>query len=373
MKVGFIVDHLDGKLSGIGYYCKSLSTSKEFNNKNNEIILIHSDKINNTSKLNNIIIPKYKIFLYNTFRKFVFMPFYLKKYNFDLVHDSYIFGPFLFKTKYKKIVTIYDMTPLVVKDKQEFSRKIKYYILKYFVKRVNRIITCSENSKQDIINFFKVSPDKVSVIYLASNKEYGQLTKKETNSKLIKYNLVNKKYIFYVGNLEKHKNVEGLIESFNLISKKNKDLILVLGGKKGWGYEDINKKIIELDLSDKIIFTGYVDEKDLPALYNGASLFVYPSYYEGFGLPPLEAMSCGCPVITSNTSSLPEVVGDAGIMVDPNNVDELAKQMERVLTDEKLRKEMIKKGLKQAKKFSWEKCARETLKVYEEVIKENKK
>ena len=99
---------------------------------------------------------------------------------------------------------------------------------------------------------------------------------------------MNKKYIFYVGNLEKHKNVEGLIESFNLISKKNKDLILVLGGKKGWGYEDINKKIIELDLSDKIIFTGYVDEKDLPALYNGASLFVYPSYYEGFGLHHLK-------------------------------------------------------------------------------------
>ena len=188
------------------------------------------------------------------------------------------------------------------------------------------------------------------------------------NNFIFKKYQLPRSYLFYVGNISKHKNVDKIIEAFKKIKSKT-NYKLVIAGKLSFGSKDIKKKIKDLDLQDDVIFTGYVPEEDLPALYNGASLFVYPSFYEGFGLPPLEAMQCGCPVITSNTSSLPEVVGNAGIMVDPNDVDELAKQMERVLTNKKLQQKMRKAGLKQAKKFSWEKCARETLKVYEEVLK----
>lgn len=132
----------------------------------------------------------------------------------------------------------------------------------------------------------------------------------------------------------------------------------------------MNKFVVHIshNLQNDVIFTGYISDGDLPALYNAADLFVYPSLYEGFGLPPLEAMACGCPVITSNTSSLHEVVGDAGIMVDPYDVDRLADAMHKVLSNDGLREDMIKKGLERAEMFSWEKTARETLKVYEEVI-----
>ncbi|MEA3458002.1 MAG: glycosyltransferase family 1 protein, partial [Candidatus Thermoplasmatota archaeon] len=139
---------------------------------------------------------------------------------------------------------------------------------------------------------------------------------------------------------------------------------------KGRKYKEIFETINKLNLQNDVVFTGYVSDEDLPALYNAADLFVYPSIYEGFGLPPLEAMACGTPVITSNTSSLPEVVGDAGIMVDPPDVDRLADAMHEVLTNEGLRANMIKKGLGRAEMFSWEKCARETLEVYEEVYGE---
>ena len=142
---------------------------------------------------------------------------------------------------------------------------------------------------------------------------------------------------------------------------------LVLAGKKGWIFESIYTEVEQLGLQDEVIFTGYVPDEDLPYLYNGASLFAYPSFYEGFGLPPLEAMACGCPVVTSNTSSLPEVVGDAGLMVDPLRSDELAGAMARVLEDSDLAAAMRTKGLARAATFSWERCARETLSIYRDV------
>lgn len=144
---------------------------------------------------------------------------------------------------------------------------------------------------------------------------------------------------------------------------------MLIVGKKGWKYKSIFETVDILNLQKDVIFSDYVPDEYLTLLYNAADLFVYPSLYEGFGLPPLEAMACGTPVITSNTSSLPEVVGDAGVMIDPYDVDGLAKAMFEVLTNEGLREDMRKKGLKRAKLFSWEKTAKETLKIYEEVYK----
>lgn len=237
------------------------------------------------------------------------------------------------------------------------------------LKTADRIIAVSNSTKRDLINYFNIPEEKIKVILEAADEKFKLLNKEEINEVKQKYNL-NFPFILYVGTLEARKNIPTLIKAFYKIKKKNIEHKLVIAGKKGWKYKEIFETIDKLDLQNDVVFTGYVSDEDLPALYNAADLFVYPSIYEGFGLPPLEAMACGTPVITSNTSSLPEVVGDAGIMVDPCDVDGLTQTMCDVLTNDGLREDMIKKGLERAKMFTWEKCARETLKVYEEVYNE---
>ncbi|GAH85531.1 unnamed protein product, partial [marine sediment metagenome] len=180
-------------------------------------------------------------------------------------------------------------------------------------------------------------------------------------------------YILFVGSEHPRKNFAGLLEAFSRLKgePRFKELKLVKVGKAGGQEADFRGQTMEvvsaLGLVGEVIFTDFVPEADLPVYYSGAEVFVLPSVYEGFGFPPLEAMACGCPVVTSNTSSLPEVVGEAGIMVNPLDTDSLAEAMRQVLTDDKLRKEMVRKGLEQANKFSWEKVARETLEVYNQV------
>ena len=184
----------------------------------------------------------------------------------------------------------------------------------------------------------------------------------------LKNNLPSK-MILNVGTLEPRKNVVSLIKAFEKLKQKGyKDYKLVIAGEKGWLYKQIFKEVEHRDLKKEILFLGVVKDEDLPMLYNCADMFVYPSLYEGFGLPPLEAMACGIPVITSNTSSLPEVIGDAGIMVDPGDVNSLCEAMYNVLTDKELRCQMSKKGLKRAKLFSWEKAANEILEIYDDAL-----
>jgi len=234
------------------------------------------------------------------------------------------------------------------------------------LKTADKIITVSNSTKNDLMNHFNIPKEKIRVIFEAADEKFKSLNNKETKEVKYKYHL-NFPFILYVGGLAVHKNIPALIKAFYKVKKKGIQHKLVITGTKRWKYKEIFETIDKLDLQNDVVFTGYVSDEDLPALYNAADLFVYPSIYEGFGLPPLEAMACGTPVITSNTSSLPEVVGDAGIMVDPYDVNGLADAMHEVLANEGLRANMIKNGLERAKMFSWEKCARETLKVYEEV------
>ena len=187
------------------------------------------------------------------------------------------------------------------------------------------------------------------------------------NSKLLKEKYkINKKYILFVGTLQPRKNIVRLIEAFSKIHHQQQ-LNLVIVGKKGWMYEEILEAPKQYGIENQIKFLEFVPDEDLSLLYKNALCFVLPSLYEGFGLPVLEAMTQGCPVITSNVSSLPEAGGDAALYVNPEDVDEIAAKMQSLVKDEELRKTLIEKGYKQVKKFSWEKAARETLKVLEEV------
>ncbi|HRN69547.1 MAG TPA: glycosyltransferase family 1 protein [Candidatus Woesebacteria bacterium] len=244
---------------------------------------------------------------------------------------------------------------------------------RYSAKNAAKILTISEASKNDIIKFYEVPKDKVVVTHLGIRQDLGN--KKETiNMEKLseKYN-VSKPYILFVGTLQPRKNIERLIEAFSQLKLQNEkiqDVDLVIIGKKGWLYEPILAAPEKFNVVESVKFLDFVTDEDLPAFYKNAECFVLPSLYEGFGLPILEAMKYDCPVVTSNISSLPEAGGDAAIYCDPEDVHDIAKQIEKVVTDTNLRSDMIKKGREQIKKFSWKKSAEQTLEVLQQIVKQ---
>ena len=237
-------------------------------------------------------------------------------------------------------------------------------MIKSSLKRADGVISVSQNTKSDIIKLIGTDENKIKIVYEAADSKYKKtidiIKLKEIKAK---YKLCDK-FIFYSGSLSPRKNMVRFLLAYDKIKAKIPHKLVLTGGRS---WNDRNVREIINQMGESVIKLGYVNDEDMPFVYNLADLFVYPSLYEGFGLPPLEAMACGCPVITSNTSSIPEVVGDAGVMVDPHDVDELAKAMYEVLTNYDLRESMVKKGLERARKFSWEKCARECLIVVKEV------
>jgi glycosyltransferase involved in cell wall biosynthesis len=234
----------------------------------------------------------------------------------------------------------------------------------------DRIIADSYNTKKDIVNYYGVREEKISVIHLGASRGYRQLENQIVESVRSKYHL-NFPFVLFIGTIEPRKNIPVLLKAFSICKKKLPELKLVIVGQKGWKYHAVFTTITNLHLQNDVLFLQYVPHEDLPAIYNAAELFVYPSLYEGFGLPPLEAMQCGVPVITSNTSSLPEIVGERGAMVNPDDIQGLASMMFDLLSDDSLRKENIRYGLSRARLFSWEKCALETQEIYEEVYRQN--
>jgi len=227
------------------------------------------------------------------------------------------------------------------------------------------IFAISSSTKRDIVRHYPSAESKIYVTPLAydPSKFNPEISDKDVRRVRGRYSIVDD-YVLYLGTLKPSKNIEGLLEAFSSTA----GVKLVIVGKKGWLFESIFRKVKKLGLEDRIIFTDFVDEEDKPALIKGARLFVLPSFWEGFGLDVLNAMACGVPVVASNVGSLPEVVGGAGIIIDPYNIDSIATGIKEVLLASKAKyNSLIKKGLEQAKKFSWEKTARETLRVLENV------
>jgi glycosyltransferase involved in cell wall biosynthesis len=250
---------------------------------------------------------------------------------------------------------------------ETFRKNDLYQLTKwteYSVKKAKKVITISNSSKNDIIKYYKVKEDKVKVVYLGLKN----LSMNEPSEKELSEFGVNKKFILFVGTLQPRKNISRLIEAFSKLSDNLKDEHqLVVIGKKGWLYEDILSSPEKFHVSDKVLFLDYVSDDDLPNFYKKAELFVLPSLYEGFGLPVLEAMRYGCPVVTSNVSSLPEAGGDAALYFKPEDVDDIKNTIEKVLTDKSLKEKMIEKGRDHYKKFTWEKAAKEVLGAIEEI------
>lgn len=275
--------------------------------------------------------------------------------------------PFFFK-KAKYVVTLHDVIAYVLP--KLFPFKLRLVLKAAFAaipKRVDLVIAPSESAKEDIVRFLGVERERIVVIPDGVENRFQPVGDPVRSAAMRQKYGVPHEYILFVGVLEPRKNIPTLLQGFSrlLAEKVGQGLKLVIAGGSGWGLTGIGKQVQSLGLQDHVVFPGFIDEEDLPDLYRGAHLFVYPSLYEGFGLPILEAMACGVPVITSNTSSMPEVAGDAALLVDPLNVEALASAMASVLLDKELKEALQRKGRARANHFSWETTARKTLESYQ--------
>ena len=289
----------------------------------------------------------------------------------DIFHSPFMPIPEAVKNtrQIKRFLTVYDLVPVLFPDFFVQDIKDNFTNIMKSLDSETWVLCISHATKNDLCNYRKdLDPAKVFVTPLAASDLFYRCSDKERMALVrAKYAIPDAPYILSLSTLEPRKNIDHTIRCFaKLVQEQNiKDLYLVLVGATGWKYEKIFETISNCDaVKERIIFTGRVADEDLAAVYSGALAFVYPSFYEGFGLPPLEAMQCGVPVITSNTSSLPEVVGDAGIMLDPTDVDGLCHSLLEIYRQPSLQAAMSRKSLERAKQFSWERCTQDTVAAY---------
>lgn len=271
--------------------------------------------------------------------------------------------------------TVYTLHDLIFLRYPEYHLPYNRWYLTFTMPRylhaANVIVTPSEWSKQDAMRYYGLPDSKIKVIYEAPAPTFQPVTHPASLHELRQKYQLPEKFILHVGTIEPRKNLSRLLEAFQPLLGKWPDLKLVLIGKKGWLYQPFFQRLQALGLEEAVIFPGYVDEAELPAFYQLATVFVFPSLYEGFGLGPLEAMACGAPVVSSNSSSLPEVVGQAGLLINPTDTAALSQALDRVLADAELREHLKQQGLIQAQKFSWHKAVAELEKVYHSLAASN--
>lgn len=288
----------------------------------------------------------------------------------DVVHSHSYCVPRFRDRRKRLVVTVYDVSVLTHPEcHTRANRAFCLRGIKDAVRYADSIIAISEHTKEDLMKYFDAPAELVTVTRLAAGPGYREVKAPEVlRAARDKYGLPEN-YILFVGSLEPRKNVRTLLKAYSSLPERFKrEFCLVIAGGRGWLNSDIPGVVKDLNISERVRFAGYIDKDDIAAVYSQAAVFAYPSLYEGFGLPILEAMSCGTPVVTSDASSMPEVAGDAAILVSPTDADGIAAALERVLESAEVREEMREKGLKRAAGFSWEKCAGETLDVYRKVV-----
>ncbi len=286
----------------------------------------------------------------------------------DLLHSPDFIPPF--RRNCKSVITIHDLAFLLYPHFLTKESARYYGQIDQAWRKTDHIIAVSEATKQDSIRMLGVPEKKITVIHEAANPIYRQLPQDEAMQNVQKRYKFGKDFILFVSTIEPRKNLPGLLQAYRRLRDEYKrDELLVLAGANGWLWEEVYETVKQLDLEDHVAFLGRVPNDDLVYLYNAARLLVHPSFYEGFGLTPLEAMTCGTPVIVSNTAAIPEVVGDAAVLINPHDIDGLTVAMWRTLTENELRQSLIGKGLKRARQFSWQKAAQKTLEIYHKVAK----
>jgi glycosyltransferase involved in cell wall biosynthesis len=296
------------------------------------------------------------------------VPLALKREGVTLFHaPHYVLPPLV---RCKSVVTIHDCIHLMFPQYLPNRIALGYAraSISLAARRATRVLTVSESSKRDILRFVDTAPEKIDVIYNAYDERFGVEPREEDVVRVRERYQLHDEFVLYAGNVKPHKNLARLIESFDLVRKRGLDqLKLVLIGDDISRYSALRRAVHKHQLHKYVRFLGYLPEETLAVMYRLAGVFVFPSLYEGFGLPPLEAMASGTPVVTSNLSSLPEVAGDAAVLVDPYDPNAIADGIYRVLTDVALRRELRRKGLARAAQFSWEQSVRRVREIYSEV------
>ncbi|MBU1626158.1 glycosyltransferase, partial [bacterium] len=379
MDLGISYAFINDKMGGIWTYASNLSRRIPQQDAKNNYYLISTtiENISSEGMKNHFIYPiknfRFSNFLWHN----LILPRQLKHELLDLVHFTSPTGSLKKVKDTIYINTIYDLTPILHPETHGKIMILHYkYILPRILKRSDAIITVSYNTKKDLIKYYNIPEEKIKVIYLGVDEIFRPLENKEQLIIQLKNKFnISSPYLLYVGMIEPRKNLIRLIHAYEILRKEGYPHSLVIVGAIGWKYKEIFQLVDSLDLHQHIIFTGFVELEDLVNIYNCAEIFVYPSLYEGFGLPPLEAMSCGTPVVTSKTSSIPEVVGDSALLIDPYSIESIARGVAKVLCDSKLREKLSRMGITRAKEFNWQKTAEITSKTYTDLngIKLNKR
>ncbi|TSC95536.1 MAG: Glycosyl transferase, group 1 [Parcubacteria group bacterium Athens1014_10] len=370
MRIGIDARFYGPMGKGLGRYVQKLIKYLEkIDRQNDYFIFLRKENFKDYQPRN----PRFKKVLadckWYSLKEQITIPFKIWQYKIDLMHfphfNAAVFSPCKF------IVTIHDLIITKFPTARAttlgpFLYKIKWIgyglIIHLAVKRAEKIIAVSNFTKKELINYFKIKPDKIVVTYEAANEE-SEEKESLANSTAVQFLMPDKPYLLYVGNVYPHKNLENLLKAFKILSKQN-DLRLVLVGKEDYFYKRLKVCADELDLGDKIIFTGFVKDEDLKLFYENALIYVFPSFCEGFGLPGLEAMNYELPVAASRNSSLPEIYGAAAIYFNPDDIHDMAEKIGQLIKSKELRENLIKKGLERVKKYSWQKCAEQTLEIY---------
>jgi glycosyltransferase involved in cell wall biosynthesis len=371
--------------AGIGrYLAKLIEQLEEIDEQNEYFIFLRQENFDEykPSKINfkKVLAP----YPWYSLKEQIFFPFLLYKYKLDLVHFPHFNVPIFYFGKF--VVTIHDLIITRFGTAKATTRNLFTYKIKRFfyhlvisrtVYRAKKILAVSNFTKKEIINFFKIKEEKIVVVYEAaslnsSTSNYQLLNNSQTQDSRFK---IQDSYILYVGNAYPHKNLERLLEAFKLIISEGgltSGINLVLVGKNDFFYNHLKLSVQKMGLESRVIFSGPVQDSVLKDFYKNALAYIAPALMEGFGLPGLEAMACGCPVVASNAGSLPEIYGQAALYFNPEDVNEIAEKIRMVIENKNLRDELVEKGFAQVKKYSWQKCAEETLRVYQECV-ENKK
>lgn len=369
MKIGIEARWITYNKTGFGNY--ALNLLKELGNiddKNEFLVYLNSDFSNNEifSK------PNFKKRVIKTppgIYKHISIPLDIitKKRKFDFFHFLYNAPSLLLPCPF--ILTIHDVSykyiPNMLSKRNLLSINTQLLLN---AKKASKIITVSESSKKDIINFYKIPEEKIKVIYEGVDDSFRPMNGDQERRGIVeKYGLPSK-FLLYVGTYLPHKNLETLLYAYHELRRNQKiSQVLVLAGKKGRNYDVISHLISKLCLDKDVKTIGFVRDEDLPYIYNLSDLFIFPSIYEGFGLPLLEAMACGVPVISSDTSCLPEIGGNAALYFSPKEIEELARKIFSVITNKNLRNDLIARGFRRAKLFSWKTMAEKTLHLYQNV------
>jgi glycosyltransferase involved in cell wall biosynthesis len=363
MRIGIDARLVYYRQAGIGQYILRLAEALAEMDQENEFILLQSRK-HKQAIINHLNFKRASLWTpsHHRFEQWT-LPLEISLRGLDVLHSPDFIPPF--RRNCKSVITVHDLAFLFYPNLLTQESAHYYGQIDQAVRNTDHIIAVSKSTRRDIIHRLGAPEEKITVIYEAAHPIYRPLDDERLLRQVReKYHLPDD-FILFVSTIEPRKNVPTLLLAYRqLLDGYKRSEALVLAGERGWLFEEVFALVKELGLESHTLFLGRVPVEDLLYLYNAARLLVHPAVYEGFGLPPLEAMACGTPVVVSNVSSLPEVVGDAALLVDPENVSEWTVAIWRLLTDENLRADMREKGLKRAAHFSWEKAARETLAVY---------